>query len=92
MDYNNISEKDLEEIINKTLLNNKKEREIIVYGGRGGDMFRQALDNYVNGMLRDFKYKFKSKSGKVIEIDYEKYNNLKQETKDKLEPYRINDL
>lgn len=91
--YNNFTREKLEEVINDLIISNKKEDRRITHlymSEEAGKMFHQAVLDTVKSWQDNLNITFKTKSGKEIKIPYSEYNKLKQETKDKLEPYKIN--
>lgn len=92
MEYNHdLTHAKMQEAIEKAFTeSNYKQERLIVYGGRGGNnLFYNAIDEYLKKKLKDFEIQFRSQSGELVTITYEKYNNLKQETKDIIDKYRV---
>lgn len=92
--YNKLTRESLEKAVNKVFSQNNlgkglyeqlTQQNIYVYdSSRLGNIVFEEF-----GYTIKLPYKFKTESGKIIELENKKYHNLKQETKDKLEPYRI---
>jgi hypothetical protein len=92
MTYNfDVTQAQLQEAIEKAFSNPvSTSGSYIMYGGRGGNkMFQQAMLDHLNSELKGFEMQFRSESGKLVTITYEKYNSLKQETKDIIDRYRV---